>query len=444
MGANNKPNQVKILATMKKAEYKPLEPYRTALTRWKCLHVPCGNVVYPKYNTIQQGGGACRTCYLLNSGSSKRLKEVEVKQRLQKKSLTLIGNYKNVSTSFEILCGICDEVSRINLETLSKKGRGSGCEKCCRSAPRPLSEKKVIDEMLEKGLKPLEKYAGSKKPWLCECLVCHKKKRVRRDTIMGRTLNFQGCISCAKKSQNKKRIKDSEETVLKRFRDKNLKLIGTYIKARQAVEVECLTCGHIFETEGLRLSSQKYSCGKCAGNYVDPIEAKEFMILNGYIPKVEFPGAHTSWKSKHLLCGNDATPSYTTIKSGSGGCKHCAKHGFQYSKPAYLYLITKPAINSHKIGIANPAKVKKSDRLHKYQYHGWQVFKIWNFKTGKAAEQVENSVLIDLRVKRKIPIHLSKAEMSGQGGHTETMSADSITLLELEKIIKKVIKGYRD
>ena len=78
MGANNKPNQVKILATMKKAKYKPLEPYRTALTKWKCLHIPCGNVVYPKYNTIQQGGGACRTCYLLNSGSSKKIKKVEV------------------------------------------------------------------------------------------------------------------------------------------------------------------------------------------------------------------------------------------------------------------------------------------------------------------------------------------------------------------------------
>jgi hypothetical protein len=28
------------------------------------------------------------------------------------------------------------------------------------------------------------------------------------------------------------------------------------------------------------------------------------------------------------------------------------------------------------------------------------------------------------------------------GGQTETISADSITLLELEKIIKKVIKSY--
>ena len=106
-------------------------------------------------------------------------------------------------------------------------------------------------------------------------------------------------------------------------------------------------------------------------------------------------------------------------------------------------MITKPEFNSHKIGIANPAKIKKSDRLHRYQFHGWQVYKIWDFKNGKTAELVENNVLVELRVKRKIPIHLSKKEMSGQSGHTETVSAESITLLELEKIIKKEIKGYR-
>jgi len=34
--------------------------------------------------------------------------------------------------------------------------------------------------------------------------------------------------------------------------------------------------------------------------------------------------------------------------------------------------------------------------------------------------------------------------MNSTGGHAETMGADSITLLELEKIIKRVIKGYKN
>jgi hypothetical protein len=34
--------------------------------------------------------------------------------------------------------------------------------------------------------------------------------------------------------------------------------------------------------------------------------------------------------------------------------------------------------------------------------------------------------------------------MKSTGGHAETVGADSISLLELEKIVKKVIKGYRN
>jgi hypothetical protein len=41
----------------------------------------------------------------------------------------------------------------------------------------------------------------------------------------------------------------------------------------------------------------------------------------------------------------------------------------------------------------------------------------------------------------KLPIYLSKEQMPVTGGHSETIDADSITILELEKIIKKVIKG---
>jgi hypothetical protein len=428
---------------MLKAGFKPLEPYKSALSNWKCLHLSCGETVFPRYNSIQQGRGGCLTCGHLIGKTKTRLSKSELNSRLKRKQLKLIGEYETVDKPFKIQCLICRKYSETTISTLSKKSRGEGCEKCRRQTAGLLPNKVATEEMIKKGLTPLEAYKSYKTPWLCKCKVCKKVKKISRESVRRRSIQFQGCSQCAKKSQDKKRIKDSEEIVLKRFRDKNLKLTGAYIKASQAVEVECLTCGHTFETMGLSLTRQKYSCAKCAGNYVNPIEAKKFMMLNGYKPKVEFPGAHTSWKSKHLLCGNDAAPSYTTIKSGNGGCKHCAKYGFQYSKPAYLYLITKPAINSHKIGIANPAKSKRSDRLYRFQYHGWQVFKIWNFKTGKVAEQVENLILLELRIKKKIPIYLSKAEMSGQGGHTETMSADSITLLELEKIIKKAIKGYR-
>ena len=443
MGRSNKPDLGKIMSTMKKAQYKPLEPYKTALTKWKCLHIPCGNIVTPKYNSIQQGKGGCSTCGHLKTGRERRLSRTELNNRLRKKKLKLAGEYVTVDKPIKIQCLICEKFSETTIDTLSKKGRGKGCEKCRRQTAGLVPNKVANQVMIKKGLRPLEPYKGIDNPWLCECLVCHEQKRISRISISRRSPQFKGCIQCAKKMQNSKRIQDSRKIVLQRFKAKNLEMLSEYVSASLPIKVKCLKCSHRFEAYGAQISRQKYACARCAGNYVNPLEAKNFMIDKGFIPKVEFPGSHKPWESFHQLCGNHVSPSYTTIKNGFGGCRHCAKHGFKYSKPAYLYLITKPEFNSHKIGIANPAKIKKSDRLHRYQFHGWQVYKIWDFKNGKTAELVENNVLVELRVKRKIPIHLSKKEMSGQSGHTETVSAESITLLELEKIIKKEIKGYR-
>jgi hypothetical protein len=109
--------------------------------------------------------------------------------------------------------------------------------------------------------------------------------------------------------------------------------------------------------------------------------------------------------------------------------------------PSYLYLITNYELNSHKVGMGNHKKL--NDRLRKFNKDGWETHKVWDTKTGAEAIDIEAEVFRILRKDLKIPIHLTKEHMRKTEGHTETMSADSITLLELEKIIKKVVKGYR-
>jgi len=44
------------------ANLKPLEPFKTANTNWKCLCLICGNTVTPRYGTIQSGHGGCGYC----------------------------------------------------------------------------------------------------------------------------------------------------------------------------------------------------------------------------------------------------------------------------------------------------------------------------------------------------------------------------------------------
>ena len=70
---------------MLNAGLKPLEPYVNALAKWKCIHIPCGQVVYPKYNMIQNGRGGCRMCGINQRIQNSRLTQEEVDIRLKEK-----------------------------------------------------------------------------------------------------------------------------------------------------------------------------------------------------------------------------------------------------------------------------------------------------------------------------------------------------------------------
>lgn len=373
---------------------------------------------------------------------SSKLTQEQASEFLRKYDLILLGKYSSISGRVSILCLICNQESKVIVASIRKR-QNKGCEKCARKSNASLSEINAVKGMQEKGLDPLEPWIGYRTPWLCKCLVCNREVRVARDSIRRRSPEFKGCIDCAKKAQSAKMVSENKEKVLRRFKEKNLRLKSEYINSRLSVEVECLTCGYVFTTEGMRIGTLKYGCAKCAGNYVDPKEAENFMISMGYKPLSPFLGSHKSWESIHVICGNIVNPEYSSIKSGNGGCKYCAEYGFQYSKPAYLYLITNEALNAHKIGIANPAKIKKSDRLHRYRHNGWSVVKIWNFPNGKIAEEIENELLLLLRVSLGIPPYLSSSEMGGHKGHTETVSAESISLLKLEKYITAAIDSRK-
>ena len=87
-------------------------------------------------------------------------------------------------------------------------------------------------------------------------------------------------------------------------------------------------------------------------------------------------------------------------------------------------------------------KTNYTDRLTKFNKQGWETYKVWNFETGEEAWRIEQAIFRVIRKDLKIPSHLSLEQMGKRlGGQSETMSADTITLLELEKIIKKVIRA---
>ena len=248
---------------------------------------------------------------------------------------------------------------------------------CIYCAKQKIDEKDAIKVMLKAGLKPIEPYVKSSKPWKCVCKKCGKQSSPTYGNVyMGST-----CDHCANVASHKLALKSSAT------------VIPEMLKA-----------------------------------HLEPLEP--------------YRGANRKWKCKCLKCGVIVYPKYGSIQSGQGGCINCMPFGINQTTPSYLYLITNQELNAHKVGIGNHKKVQ--DRLEKFLKKGWKTHKVWQTKTGAEALEIEKVVFKILRKDMKLPIYLSKEDMPKTGGHAETVDADSITLLEIEKIIKKVIKGYKD
>jgi hypothetical protein len=401
-------------------------------------------MVAPKYNGIQQGHGGCLSCGYKKSGQASRKPVEEIRRQLSAKGLELLEMPEKSGGKVSVRCDLCESTQKIRLDAIAKR-ENLGCSKCARSssASKQVSEAVAVSEMLKVGLKPLEPYTGHKTPWLNECLTCGKEVRISRNAVLGRSKGFKGCLPCAKISQNRATVENNKHEVLNRFKELELKLLTEYLGTKKSVQVECIRCGFQFETTGGSLLNQKYGCGRCAGNLLDPDEAVAFMIEHGYEPLEPYTSTKTPWKCKHLACGRVMKIPLSTTKRTGGGCKFCANYGFQYSKPAYLYLIRNDSLNAVKIGIANPSRRSDGDRLKRFIKLDWEVIAVWNFQKGKHAEQAEKQIFKIIRKDRKIPAYLSSSQMV-IGGHTETMDADSVDVLELKQLINKIIRDVQE
>jgi rRNA maturation endonuclease Nob1 len=375
-------------ALMIKAKLQPLEPYTSATAKWKCECLKCGEIVFPQYSLIKSGQGGCRPC-----------------------------GYKKVSKKMKRV----HAAGKISY----KKSK--------------ITEKNALKLIKEHGRIPLEPFISVSKPWLSKCTKC---KTVASPSLSRLVYKGTACSTCGrKKTSDAKKLSQIE--VKETFKRAGVELLVDYSYVNeQPLKCRCLRCKRIVTPSYANAKKNKEGCKYCAGTFVDPKEAKELMISFGFLPKVKYPGTDSPWKVQHVICGSICHPTYGTIKRGGGGCRNCADWGFSTDKPSYIYLITHKEFKAHKVGIANQPKLAKSDRVHKFKNHGWEVHKIWQFENGYSVLQIEAEVFRIVRKEMKIPQFLSKGQMKYEG-ETETMNADLITLLELEKIIKKAIKGLQ-
>jgi hypothetical protein len=366
-------------AIMLEAGLEPLEPYGNKKTKWKSQCMKCKSKTSPTLKSILSGQGGCYPCGRVVTANKRRIKPEVVTKALAKLNLKQLEPYIESHKPLKCQCLICKEIVSPSITNILQ-GK-SNC-KVCSDRQKGISQRKtedVVDKLLKNAsLLRIGKYESINKPLKCKCLVCGSKVSPRINDIQR---GIGGCRNCSKQKISK-----------------------------------ALT--------------------------FKEIDAVQTMLLANFEPQEPYFRAKLPWKCKCLSCETIVYPALSAVKVGHG-CSYCATFGFQKDKSAYLYLVTHNDLNSHKIGIGNTRPDQSSlDRLHKLTIKKWMIYKKWNFTLGAHASSVEKEVFRILRQEHGIKPFLDKKKMPITGGHTETIDAALITLVELEKIIKRVIKDY--
>jgi len=422
--------------------FEPLESFVSTKTPWKCRHLVCGRIVFPKLGLVSSLGGGCWECRNKKIMSP----DADVIAFLATKSLKPLEPYKGAQKKWKCECLVCGSICEPRLADL-KSGQG-GCVNCgykkrihtpsLRSKVRKpkYSAEEAIEILHQNGRTELGPYPGlSNLGWLSSCNTCGSEGSPTLGAI-----NAKGnqCKKCGQMRTSVAKHLNQEE-VARRYLVKGLKLLATYNHDNnESLKSRCLTCKRIVDPTLASIRKSANGCKYCAGTYVDAEEAREFMISKGFEPLTKYKGTDSPWKCRHIICGSICTPSYGTIKRGRGGCRNCADWGYSYDKKSYLYFIKHSGFSAYKVGIANVSNLKKSDRLHKHGNHGWEIVRVWNFDNGSIPMEIEAQFFRLIRKERGIPIFLKKGTMKYEG-ETETFAQSEIKESEVQKILTSLI-----
>ena len=246
---------------MREAGCTPLVPYPGSAVPWPSVHEPCGRAIAPNYANVRKRGRACKHCAADARGAKRRA------------------------------------------------GLAAG----------------AVAEMRAAGFEPMEDYPGAEKPWRCRHEPCGRELTPSLNTVRA---NGTACRECSARTAG--RVVWTAETAEATFRDRGLEPLepwpGSSSKPWRARHVEC---GRIVSPRLGNVAAGQGPCRECgqeashAALRLDHDRAAALFLAAGLEPLEPYPGVDAPWRSLHLRCGGETSPTYTNVKAGSRGCNAC-------------------------------------------------------------------------------------------------------------------------
>jgi len=315
--AGTRLTEKQVLETVKKIGHKPLEPYKGATTPWKMKCGGCGSIIFPQYNSLQQGKWSCGNCGHKRAGQiRKELSTSKALSTMRAASLRPLIKYPGAHEPWKSECLKCGSTCSPRLSgILAGQGGCRNCGKIRSAKSRMLSEDEARKIAQSKKLTPLEPYKGSAANWKCKCQRCGQIVSPRLNTLR---ISVYGCGYCAGKI-----VKESD--AVKKMKASKLKPLVPYPgNSGEPWLSECLKCHREVSPSYNGIVAGQGGCIWCAGKRVDPVVAIRAMKEKGLQPLEPFVSASTKWKCKCLRCLKTVSTSYKQVSNAAGGCKYCA------------------------------------------------------------------------------------------------------------------------
>jgi recombinational DNA repair protein (RecF pathway) len=199
--------------------------------------------------------------------------------------------------------------------------KNNGTNPCAYCSKKKVHPDDAAQLMRDAGLEPLVPYPGSNVKWKCKHLNCGEIVYPMHSWIVAGT---GGCLKCGYVKSKEKQI-FSDEKAKKLFLENGLDPQVPYPGASKPWKSKCKKCSQIVSPTYNSIKSGT-GCGVCAGKIVTEELAIKVMKKAKLKPLVPYPGSKTNWKCECLKCGKIVYPNYGDVNQGDGGCKYCGGH----------------------------------------------------------------------------------------------------------------------
>lgn len=378
---------------------------------------------------LRRRGYWCPIC----SDGLQQYTEESAREFMLSVGLEPIEPYIGMRDPWKCRCTTCGLETSKRMRSVIQTGTKIGCQSCshkARSFLQRTDEAVATAIMLAASVKPLEPYTGIGVRWKSLCLRCNNEIF---PTLATAKAGSDPCKYCSGNSVD-------ETKAIALCKEFGLEPIGSYPGNSVKWNMKCMKCGLEISslygniTRKKRNGWKSFGCPECSFTEMgrrfseDPEVARQ-KFLNADLEMIgQYKTARLPITAKCLKCGAITKQTLNGVTNGKA-CKFCFHAGIKYGEPAYLYLIYHEEFRSIKVGISNIEA--NLNRLESHKKNGWIEYKSFNFDTADEAEYFETKLLNWLRKERELPQHLVRALMP-QGGFSETVDAEKITLLEIE------------